>query len=164
MEYQQTCSRLYPRPPAADGWVVAVVDDNAADAGLVVMAIREAISDAEVETYTSAEEFLNRMQIVPQSRAPDLVFLDLYMPGMGGLSALDALKSDPATRVVPVIAMSGVVSESTLARAYDSHANCVIQKCGDLDGFLHTVSQCALFWRTIAVQPSPARVAYGKHA
>ena len=43
---------------------------------------------------------------IARSSAPDLVFMDVMMPGMTGLEALDELKSDPETDSIPVVMLS----------------------------------------------------------
>lgn len=47
----------------------------------------------------------------------DLVLLDLIMPKMGGLDALDAILLDPTTRDIPVIILSNIGHESDVERA-----------------------------------------------
>jgi twitching motility two-component system response regulator PilH len=41
------------------------------------------------------------------SQRPELIFLDIVLPGMNGFAALRAIRRDPATRDIPVIMMSG---------------------------------------------------------
>jgi CheY-like chemotaxis protein len=57
----------------------------------------------KVLTATSGEEAL----IFAKDAHPDLILLDIMMPGMGGLEALKFLKSHPDLKQIPVILMSG---------------------------------------------------------
>jgi two-component system, cell cycle response regulator len=59
---------------------------------------------------------------------PDLVVLDLRLPGMDGLGVLDALRGDLTTAEVPVILLSGQADDATRVRALDLGAADFIQK------------------------------------
>ena len=41
-----------------------------------------------------------------KSRIPDLVLMDIQLPGMDGITALGELRADPTTRAIPVIAVT----------------------------------------------------------
>jgi putative two-component system response regulator len=47
---------------------------------------------------------------------PDLILLDLYMPDMSGFEVLSALKQKPETKNIPVILVSGLISEEDLLK------------------------------------------------
>jgi signal transduction histidine kinase/GAF domain-containing protein/ActR/RegA family two-component response regulator len=53
-----------------------------------------------------------------QSRRPDLILLDLMMPGMSGRDVLQALKSNPATQHIPVLVVSARSSWQTIEECY----------------------------------------------
>jgi two-component system cell cycle response regulator DivK len=44
-----------------------------------------------------------------KERRPDLVLMDILLPGMDGIAALGQLRADPATRAIPVIAVTASV-------------------------------------------------------
>ena len=48
-----------------------------------------------------------RVLIIDDTERPDLIFLDIVLPGMNGFAALRALRRDAATRDIPVIMISG---------------------------------------------------------
>lgn len=57
-----------------------------------------------------------------ESRTPDLILLDLYMPGMSGLDVIQHLKSRPSWMAVPVIFLTAANEKSTIAEALQSGA------------------------------------------
>lgn len=65
------------------------------------------------------------MDCLAQLRANkvDLVLLDLIMPRMSGLEALDAIKSDPRTKDVPVIILSNLGQDADIQRGLDMGAS-----------------------------------------
>ena len=54
-----------------------------------------------------------------RTERPDLVFLDLMMPGMDGWQVLDALKSDASTAGIPVVILTARTSEEDQMRGWD---------------------------------------------
>ncbi len=53
---------------------------------------------------------------------PDLIMLDLVMPGMDGFETLAALKADPATASIPVVVASNLGEAEEIKRAKDAGA------------------------------------------
>jgi diguanylate cyclase (GGDEF)-like protein len=88
-----------------------LVDD---DPGLLML-LRTTLEivDIQVEEARSADE----AQAQIGAEAPDVIVLDVAMPGVDGLSFCRALKSDPATSRVPVIILSGADTGEEAARA-----------------------------------------------
>jgi len=59
---------------------------------------------------------------------PDLIFLDINMPGVNGLEIVRFLRRDPTTAKVPVIIVSGEEAEPTMRAAFAAGANDYIVK------------------------------------
>ena len=98
--------------------VVAVVEDNA-DNRLLLQAILDGLYD--VHEYESAEAAL----AVFKHAAPDVVLLDISLPGMSGVELVERLRADPALRHVPVIALTAHAMagdrETYLAAGFDAY-------------------------------------------
>jgi CheY-like chemotaxis protein len=78
---------------------VLLVEDNPVNRKL----LRDILEmQFEVCEAASAEEALEALRGV----SPDLIVLDVQLPGMDGLTMLRRLKRDPALRAVPVVALS----------------------------------------------------------
>jgi len=90
---------------------VLVIDDDADVRRLLKTALEK--QGFEVETAADGE---SGMAQVAEQR-PGLILLDMRMPGMDGFAVLRALKEDPATVDIPVIAMTGSPELKTTARA-----------------------------------------------
>ncbi|HEY2944730.1 MAG TPA: response regulator, partial [Vicinamibacteria bacterium] len=56
-------------------------------------------------------------------RVPDLVLSDLVIPGLDGFALLHQLRADPRTRLVPIIAVSGLDQEEARIHALESGAS-----------------------------------------
>jgi DNA-binding NarL/FixJ family response regulator len=78
----------------------------------------------ETETAASGPEALERVAASP----PDLVLLDVMMPGMDGISVLRILKGDPETRLVPVVLMTALNSVEDRVRGIEAGADDFLSK------------------------------------
>ncbi|WP_018138554.1 MULTISPECIES: ATP-binding protein [unclassified Thioalkalivibrio] len=80
---------------------VLYVEDNPANVSLMqeILALRDGI---ELQTAGSAEEGL----MLARENPPDLVIMDIHLPGMSGTAAARLLRARPETREVPIIALS----------------------------------------------------------
>jgi DNA-binding NarL/FixJ family response regulator len=76
------------------------------------------------ETAGDGLEALERVAAAP----PDLVLLDVMMPGMDGISALRALKEDPETRLIPVVLMTALNSVDDRVRGIEAGADDFLSK------------------------------------
>ena len=93
--------RIRPRKNARQGTRALIIDDSPT----VVAALRKVLRSAGYQTREAldAEHGLTLME----QEAPDLVFLDIILPGMNGFGALRAIRKNPAIQHVPVIMISG---------------------------------------------------------
>lgn len=93
--------RKRSRVNAREGTRVLIIDDSRT----IVAALKKFLRSAGYETLEAldAESGLEQLH----EHKPDLIFLDIVLPGMNGFAALRAIRRDPATRDLPVIMMSG---------------------------------------------------------
>ena len=61
--------------------------------------------------------------------APDLIFLDVMMPGVGGVEVVEALKSEPKTEHIRIIGLTGAATETTARRMVRLCACTVLSCC-----------------------------------
>ncbi|MBV9747306.1 MAG: response regulator [Acetobacteraceae bacterium] len=89
---------------------VLVVDDEVG----VTEVLESILTDAgyRAETATSGEEALQRIA----AGVPDIIVLDLRMPGLDGPSLLRALRNEASWAAIPVIAMSSLPEEAVAAQ------------------------------------------------
>ncbi|WP_018871922.1 PleD family two-component system response regulator [Thioalkalivibrio sp. ALJ16] len=93
--------RKKSRQEAARGLRVLVVDDSRTVVALLVNMLRQ--NEMDAFGAANAEEGLERVR----EERPDLIFLDIILPGMTGFAMLRQLRRDPVTENVPVIMISG---------------------------------------------------------
>jgi len=102
---------------------VMYVDDEPDIREVVLMALGLA-ENLDVHSCDSGEQAL---QLLPQIK-PDLVLLDVMMPGTDGPSTLQRMRADPALAAIPVIFMTAKAMPQEVARFRELGAVAVIAK------------------------------------
>ena len=110
--------RLVKAEPAT----VLVVDDGQANRDLIEACL--AGVDCEVQT---AEDGMSALQAI-QASPPDLILLDVQMPGMDGYEVCERIKHDPRTRLIPVVMITSLDGTSDRIRALDAGADDYMSK------------------------------------
>jgi len=86
--------------------LILIVDDSPTEVFQMTKALENA--GFRVEVAADGEEALRKAR----EMRPDLILMDIVMPGMDGFRATRALSNDPATRSIPVIMVSSKSQES----------------------------------------------------
>ncbi len=112
---------------------ILIVDDNELNLELAHDVLE--LSGFEVETAASGMEGIAKAR----ETRPDLVLMDLRMPGMSGLEAMHALRDDVATRHIPVAALTASAMKGDQERLLREGFNAYMQKPIDPSTFTDTV-------------------------
>jgi len=112
---------------------ILIVEDNERNLKLVRDLLE--VKGYRVVAATSGEEALPLAQREP----PDLVVMDIGLPGMDGIAALRALRADPRTQDVPVIAVTASVMQTERVTIMQAGFDGYMGKPIDVRGFLALV-------------------------
>jgi CheY-like chemotaxis protein len=82
----------------------------------------------------------------PEGERPDLVLLDLNLPGKSGHELLEELKEDEELRRIPVVILTSSEAEEDISKSYDRYANAYVTKPVDLEGISKVVRAIDGFW------------------
>jgi CheY-like chemotaxis protein len=80
--------------------LILVVDDN--DAGQLLVRTVLELEGFRVDSASSSQEVLDRLNV----RRPDLILMDVQLPGQDGLALTRQLNADPSTDAIPVVALT----------------------------------------------------------
>ncbi len=133
------------------------IEDNPADARLVREAMQESSVPAALDWVGDGEQglaFLRRLGPHAQAPTPDLVLLDLNLPGLHGLEVLAAIKQDPALRRIPVVVLTSSAARVDVLAAYDAHANAYLVKPDSFGDFIALVATLESHWLSAVQLPS----------
>jgi two-component system, cell cycle response regulator DivK len=89
---------------------ILVVEDNPANMKLVTLVLREC--GHEVLQAADATEGL----AAARRERPDLILMDVQLPGMDGLAATRQIKADPTTCCIPVLALTALAMQGDAER------------------------------------------------
>ena len=98
-----------PTTPPSKGPIL-IVDDNPTNLKLVTFLVKA--HGYDVDTAVDADAALAAIR----DNRPTVILMDLQLPGIDGLELTRRLKSDPATRAIPVIAVTGTNGKTTTSR------------------------------------------------
>jgi chemotaxis family two-component system response regulator Rcp1 len=135
---------------------ILMVEDNPGDVRLTIEALRETKVRNNlnvVEDGEGALAFLRREGKYVNVPRPDLILLDLNLPGKDGREVLEVIKADKDLGRIPVVILTTSQAEEDILRTYDLHANCYITKPVDLGQFIKVVQSIETFWLTIVKLP-----------
>lgn len=128
---------------------ILLVEDNPYDVRLT----REAFKDAGVQNALSvvddgedALRFLRREGEYASAVRPDLILLDLNLPGKSGREVLREIKQDPDLKCIPIVVLTTSGNEEDIRLAYEMHVNAYITKPVDLEHFIKIAGAVGDFW------------------
>jgi CheY-like chemotaxis protein len=141
---------------------ILMVEDNAGDIRLTLEAFKEAKLSSHVSVVRDGEEalaFLRKKGPYACAPRPAFILLDLNMPKKDGREVLREVKADPDLKTIPIIVLTTSVAPADVAKSYDLHANCYIQKPAGYDDFLELIRRLDSLWFNVVQVPSVTKEA-----
>ena len=130
--------------------VILLVEDDLADQKLIKISLRNEKIANDLYTVQSGEEgmdFLyrrgNYSNGTPQ---PDLILLDLNMPGMGGKEFLRRIKEDANLKQLPVVILTTSEAEKDIIDSYKLQASGYVHKPVTLEEFKEAMKKLKEYW------------------
>ena len=107
-----------------------------------------------VNTGEKALDYLYNEGEYSNSIKPDLILLDLNLPGIDGKEVLVQIKNEPSLKCLPVVILTTSEAESDILSTYNQFASCYIKKPVDFDEFFSAIQQLTEFWFTLVRLPA----------
>lgn len=113
---------------------ILIVEDNQLNSELFTDLLE--INDFIVSHASNAEDGIQSAR----SQRPDLILMDISLPGMDGLCAARKLKSEPATRHIPIVALTAHAMKGDAEDALESGCDGYLSKPIDTRSFIASVT------------------------
>ena len=136
---------------------VLVVDGNPADLELTRMAFEDRPWPYRLEVAEDGKQAmscLHREGRHSHADRPDLILMDLRLPGKSGLEVLAEIKGDVDLRQIPVVILTSSKAKQDIQKSYSLHANCYVIKPVDLDEYIGVVQKIEEFWLNVTKLPT----------
>lgn len=138
---------------------ILIVEDNPNDAEMALRALKKNNLTNNVLVVEDGEEALNfifrngKYSERIKEAIPRVILLDLKLPKVNGLEVLKEIKSNPETKVIPVIVLTSSKEESDIVESYKLGVNSYIVKPVDFDKFVDAVRDLGLYWLLLNEPP-----------
>ncbi|NQT94719.1 MAG: response regulator [Lentisphaerae bacterium] len=138
---------------------ILLVEDNRMDVELTLDAFRQVRLGNSVHVSSRGEDALDYLlgegEFSDRGKypMPNLVLLDLRLPGMDGFEVLRRVKGHQRLRRLPVIVLTSSKEEGDRALSYDIGANSYLVKPVSFEGFLDVVRKIDDYWISLNIGP-----------
>lgn len=138
---------------------ILLVEDSQDDIDLTMRAFRKNGMANRVAVVRDGVEALDYLVLASGRDAaerPQLVLLDLKLPRLDGLQLLQRIRTNPATRFLPVVILTSSTEERDLVNSYTLGANSYVRKPVDFEQFVQTLQQIGSYWLLMNQAPPMA--------
>jgi two-component system response regulator len=138
---------------------ILLVEDNPDDVELALHALKKHNLANRIEVVRDGAEALEFLFCTgayehrSKESNPKVVLLDLKLPKVDGLEVLRRIKSDPRTKVIPVVMLTSSREERDVVESYKLGVNSYITKPVDFEQFSKVVQELGLYWLLINQPP-----------
>ena len=140
----------------AEGLILFYADDDLDDLDMFREVVNELGQEIRLYTHNHGEMLLSALRTSP---SPQIIFLDLNMPGKDGFDVLAELKGSPDLKDIPVVIFSTSIDERNISRSYRLGANYYLPKSTTFAGFKKSLQHTlGINWNTFT--PTSANFVY----
>ncbi len=145
---------LTDTPPVPKQCQVLVIEDEPIDLMLIQQVIEAEKIPVHLIPFDNGEGAIQYLEkSSAQAPAPELILLDLKLPGIQGLEILKMIRSDARFCIIPIVILTALESPSVILEAYRLGCNCYIKKPLDPKNLASSVLAIFDFWLNFAILP-----------
>jgi len=141
--------------------VVLLVEDNDDDVELTRIGFAQAHFAVDLHHVANGDDclaFLRRQGRFGDAPAPDIILLDLNMPGLSGIEVLQEITADPALRHHIVVVLTSSKADEDVLRSYKLRCSSYLVKPVSFDAFAKMVQSLGDYWFTLVTLPPSGSV------
>ena len=139
---------------------ILLVEDNMDDAEMTIHALRKNNLANKLIHMKDGEEAIDFLFGIGNfigrdvNLKPSLILLDLKMPKVDGLEVLERVKSNEATKKIPVVILTSSKEDPDVSKCYELGANSYIVKPVEFESFIKAVSELGMYWMILNQPPA----------
>jgi len=145
---------------------IMLVEDDPGDQKLIKQSLLKQRISNEIHITSTGEEALEFLEKAKDNvdgfPVPDLILLDLNMPGIGGKEFLKCIKADNQLDTIPVVILTTSDSDQDIIDSYKLHASGYIKKPVSLIGFKDVLRDLEEYWFVICKRVTKEQMFYMK--
>ncbi len=139
--------------PTKETRIILLVEDDEDDAYIVQRGLRHLPFDYRLEIYSEAVAALEHLkQGKSKDQLPDLILLDLHMPGMDGFDFLEAIRKDENLAEIRVVVLTGMDDDDALLKSYESGATSYLAKPQNKFEFQSFIAIATEWWADTSIR------------
>jgi len=138
---------------------ILLVDDNDDDVVLTERALKRNNIANKVVVAKDGQEALDylfgRGKYMGRdlNQMPVVTLLDINMPRVSGFEVLKEVRSNPRTKLLPIVCLTSSRQERDIIKSYQEGSNAYVTKPVDFEQFAEAVRQLGLFWLVLNEPP-----------
>ncbi len=142
---------------------ILIADDNSNDRALVQKALEKNRLASNLYCVQDGEELMDylthrgKYSTLNSSPRPDIILLDLNMPGKDGREAIKEIKSDPNLRQIPIVVLTDSRMEGDIYHTYDEGGNSYIAKPLKFEALVEMMESFGKYWAEVVRLPPKSR-------
>jgi CheY-like chemotaxis protein len=125
--------------------LILLVEDDPDHELLTIRALKKSQIANEVRVARDGEEAIDLLFGEKPVR-PQVVLLDLKLPKVDGLEVLRRIRTDDATKMLPVVVLTSSDEERDVVRSYQLGVNSYIRKPVNFNDFAEATRQLGMYW------------------
>ena len=134
---------------------ILIVEDSPTDAAILSAAFDDAGCHQLIQIAQTGDEAITLLQQVDNvtQGQPQLILLDLNLPGKTGHEVLEVIKKNSVWQAIPIIVLSSSATPKDIAKSYQLHANAYITKPTNFSDYQRIAQKIQDFWLNTAQLP-----------
>jgi CheY-like chemotaxis protein len=141
---------------------ILLVEDDANDAELPLRALGRLNLGDKVDVTRDGQEALEYLECrgsfsARSSGDPAVVLMDVKMPRLSGLEALERIRANPALKTIPIVMLTSSRADGDLRKSYELGTNAYVVKPVAFEQYLQAVTGLGQFWVGLNEPPPTAR-------
>ncbi len=139
---------------------ILLVEDNEGDIILTTEAFKDMKLENKISVVKDGEEalrFLKKKGEYAGAATPQLVLMDINLPGMDGKQLLEIIKKDEELKEIPVVMLTCSDNDADISECYDKHVNWYITKPIDYEKYTKVMHEIEAFYVSFVPYPKSGK-------